>query len=273
MEDFKQKITVWLSGPRNYQEGVELYRLYGCNLRLKKQFAIEEPSLAHPILVEELRQLSGLTPEEFKRLPRLAYNSGKSRALTPAEITLEVKIEQSDYEPTTAPAKKMLRFRERYPFLSEPDCPDVLKILVSDMFTAYGRYKEAHARLRDAPDSEDTTADCRIVVEEYLKNRAIREELEYYREHHRLLGKYPGMNIADSEEQPAEDLTLLTDVELLRRLQSAKANVSKPKKALEGVRAKGQDPTSREEALARWNERKRLLQEETDRRKKSERAS
>lgn len=87
--------------------------------------------------------------------------------------------------------RRMIRFREKYPFLNAPDCPDELKILVADMFTAYGNYKTAFARLQVLDDAEtaEAAAECETIVTEYLKNREIWDELEYYREHGVILGK------------------------------------------------------------------------------------
>ncbi|MDO4779815.1 MAG: hypothetical protein Q3992_02180, partial [Bacteroides sp.] len=44
-----------------------------------------------------------------------------------------------------------IRFRDKYPFLREATCPDELKILVSDMFTAHDKYRTAHKKLADTP--------------------------------------------------------------------------------------------------------------------------
>ena len=62
---------------------------------------------------------------------------------------LEEELEEAEKRYKAAPetVTKMIRFREKFTFLNSPDCPDILKILVSDMFTAYGKYKEAFANL------------------------------------------------------------------------------------------------------------------------------
>ena len=53
---------------------------------------------------------------------------------------LEEELDQAEKRYKAAPetVTKMIRFREKFTFLNSPDCPDILKILVSDMFTAYG---------------------------------------------------------------------------------------------------------------------------------------
>ena len=104
------------------------------------------------------------------------------------------KLEEAEKRYKAAPetVTKMIRFREKFTFLNSPDCPDILKILVSDMFTAYGKYKEAFARLEVTPDdvsSLSTAQEAQAVVENFITNREMWDELEYYRENGKILGK------------------------------------------------------------------------------------
>ena len=60
------------------------------------------------------------------------------------------------------------------------------------MFTAYGKYKEAFARLEATPDdvsSLSTAQEAQAVVENFIANREMWDELEYYRENGKILGK------------------------------------------------------------------------------------
>ncbi len=68
----KKEITAYLCGPRDYAEGVALYQRYGVNLRLKRQFAVEDTAVIREILFDELRKLAGLSEIEFNHLPRQA---------------------------------------------------------------------------------------------------------------------------------------------------------------------------------------------------------
>ena len=76
---------------------------------------------------------------------------------------LEEELEEAEKRYKAAPetVTKMIRFREKFTFLNSPDCPDILKILVSDMFTAYGKYKEAFARLEVTPDDVSSLSTAR----------------------------------------------------------------------------------------------------------------
>lgn len=313
--DPKKMITDYLCGPRDYAEGVALYQRYGVNLRLKRQFALEDTAVLREILFDELRKLAGLSEIEYNRLPRLAVrkqatpipaNSAPAQkddaAETDAalmeladsfgvtvdelvspdfqervlamdenadridELTEELEAARSKYAEAPEPVRKMIRFREKYTFLNSPDCPDVLKVLVADMFTAYANYKAAHARLQVLGDADAATAaaDCETVVTEYLKNREIWDELEYYRENGAILGKAAKFR----EMEAVEDLSKISDVDLMGQLRSAGVQESKAKKAVETAREKGEANEKAEAAFEKWSNRKKMLKEEAERRKK-----
>lgn len=319
----KKEITAYLCGPRDYAEGVALYQRYGVNLRLKRQFAVEDTAVIREILFDELRKLARLSEIEFNHLPRQAVKHMQGTSSLPDynvihgrpslrykmmaknddtalmeladsfgvtvdelvspdfqervlamdenadridELTDELEAARSKYAATPEPVRKMIRFREKYPFLNSTDCPDVLKILVADMFTAYGNYKAAHARLQALGDADSATAaaDCETVVTEYLKNREIWDELEYYRENGVILGKAAKFR----EMEAAEDLTKISDVDLMGQLRSAGVQESKAKKAVEEAKAKKQPNEKAEAAFVKWSNRKKVLKAEIDRRKK-----
>lgn len=182
------------------------------------------------------------------------------------ELTDELEAARSKYAETPEPVRKMIRFREKYPFLNAPDCPDVLKILVADLFTSYDNYKAAHARLQVLADDEAAAAlaDCEKVVAEYLKNREIWDELEYYRENGAILGKAAKFR----EMEAAENYTELSEIDLMKKLQSANVNESKHRKAVNAAKEKGETNERAEAALARWTATKKAIQEEAARRKK-----
>ena len=182
------------------------------------------------------------------------------------ELTAELEAARSKYAETPEPVRKMIRFREKYPFLNSPDCPDVLKILVADLFTSYDNYKAAHARLQVLADDEAAAAlaDCEKVVSEYLKNREIWDELEYYRENGAILGKAAKFR----EMEAAEDYSEISEIDLMKKLQSANVNESKHRKAVNTAKEKGETNERAEAALARWTATKKAIQEEVARRKK-----
>lgn len=187
-----------------------------------------------------------------------------------AELEEQLEEAEEKYEAIPQPVAKMIRFRERFTFLNEPDCPDVLKVLVADMFTALGKYKEAHAALVSLPDNADLRKAAELAektVENYLANRDIWEELEYYRENRELLGKCEKVKAL----KEAEELEAASDLELSRLMNSAAANTSKQKARLAAATAEGNQEKieAATTALATWEAKKNALKAELEKRKKN----
>ena len=59
------------------------------------------------------------------------------------------------------------------------------------MLTAYDAYKTAHESLFAVKTFEDIHKASRDTVENYLENRLIWDELNYYKQHGAVLGKHP----------------------------------------------------------------------------------
>lgn len=237
------------------------------NGKTVKAIIFDDPKEDNEAALKELADSFGVTVDE------LVSPDFQERVLAMDENAdrIEVLIDQLDaarskYAETPEPVRKMIRFREKYPFLNSPDCPDVLKVLVADMFTSYDNYKSAHARLQVLADDEAAAAvaDCEKVVTEYLKNREIWDELEYYRENGAILGKAAKFQ----EAQAAEDLTALTDVDLISKLQSASVQESKNRKKVADAKAKGEENGKAAAALEYWSNYKQVLKTEVARRKK-----
>lgn len=260
----KKEIIAYMQGRRDYRQGVALYQKYGFNLRLKKQFAHDENATLQAILLEELRKLAGITDRELRFMKRKAGRpSADKKPKTEAPESTDAEM-----RPTTETQRKIIGFRNKFPFLNQPDCPDELKILVADMFTAYGKYKEALGRLSDLKDEDTDEAAqlCKTAVEEYLKNRDIWAELEYYKENGRILGKAAKLK----EMEAAEDYSSLSDLDLLKKYNSAMANVSKRRKALETAEKKKDTEAISKARIAfdSWTEKKEMIERELEIRKK-----
>lgn len=83
------------------------------------------------------------------------------------------------------------RLREEFPFLASPDCPMELKALVTDRISSYHAYREAYPELFKASSPDECREAASRVVSAYIENRRMWEELNYYREHKRILGHHP----------------------------------------------------------------------------------
>jgi hypothetical protein len=222
-----------------------------------------ETTQTKAILVEELRKLAGITEKEISKMKRYANTS----TLNPQPSTLNPKPPSLNPQPSTLNPKPKLRIREKFPFLAKDDCPDILKVLVSDMMTTHGRYVEAHAALTATPDDvtdEKTRRLAQDTVENFTGNRMIWKELEHYGQHGELLGEHPKVKAFIK----ANAYRQMTDLELARALANARSNISKTRKKIKA--AKGNEEKT-EELLAildKWTAEKMAFDEEMQRRKK-----
>lgn len=250
-----KEIIAWLQGTRPWMEGVELYRRHGVNRMIKQTFTVRgENEQTRQILVEELRKLAGLTERELRNMPRYAQK-GKN---APGQV-----VDQAIKKPTK---KKVFNFRERFPFLADDNCPDVLKVLVADTITAYNRWKEGHATLASMADGECDGTTERLAaetVENMIEDRAIMAELDHYGKTGELLGVHPKVKAYID----AAGYTKMTDLELQRALTNTRSNLSKAKKRI----AKAEGEEQQTEALAlrdKWEAEKTAIEQELERRKK-----
>lgn len=264
----KEKIIAYLSGPRPYREGIALYEEYGLNLMLKATFRRNtETELLRATLMEELRKLAGLSETAFRTMQRKAADSPHISSAFIGAVG-EINAEETTVNvPVTPVVENVIRFRDRFPFLNSPDCPDVLKILVADMFTAYDLYLKTFRELGELPDDaelEQAFGIAKTTVENYLEDRSIWEELEYYRDNHVLLGKHPRV----AASLASDELSNKSDLEVMNIRKNAASNVSKWKKKLETVEGEEE----RAKALAavdKWEFMKSAAEKELENRKKN----
>ena len=90
-----------------------------------------------------------------------------------------------------------------------------LEALVSRKFSKYHAYVRLHRKLRDCTSLEECATVSRELIDSYIGNRMIWEELNYYKENHSLLGKHP----AFAEFRRRSELLKLPVKELVRRLR------------------------------------------------------
>lgn len=118
-----------------------------------------------------------LQKTEFIR-PEVLGQSRPTRVATP-----------SNQSGTTATDNQ--RLRKEFPFLGSPDCPLELKALVTDRISSYHRYQDAWPKLFTASTPEECADVASTIVNAYIDNRRTWEELNYYQQHHRVLGHHP----------------------------------------------------------------------------------
>lgn len=175
-------------------------------------------------------------------------------------ISLESVIKKADDA-----VKGGLKLRERFAFLGEADCPDKLKILVSDMLTAWDGFKAGHAALFAVTDKDGKTdaMDNAVIyelaketIETFQLNHAIWDELEYYNEHKEVLGNHPIF----ADDQLKEKVAAMSDVDLVNRQKNVRSYISKENKKLKS--AKDEAATTKIKAkIQAYNQELNLLDE------------
>lgn len=290
----KQEILNWLQSPRVYLEGVRLYDQYGYNNVLKRNFNRGQSETMMDVLVYELGRLIGLNEQEIAKLPRKAATSKavKKAIVTPIDDLLmqlaeslgttvdevfsnekltELTETQQKAVEKLAPAyaqvpetiKKVIRIREKYPFLRSQDCPEEFKIMVADMFTAYDNYREAYTLLSDKNSKDENLELAQAVVENYLANRAMWEELDYYLANGEILGNLPIFELLKLRKE----ISALTDMDLMKKLNTTKPNITKSKKAIEAAK-NDEEKAEANTRYEKWLQVKTEVEAEIVRRKK-----
>ena len=74
--------------------------------------------------------------------------------------------------------------------MNDPGTPPELEALVTRKFTCYYQYKQLHKKLFSATNDECTEVAAEL-IDAYIENRVIYDELEYYRVSGKVLGKHP----------------------------------------------------------------------------------
>lgn len=162
----------------------------------------------------ELYNLAGLKWFNLQRLYRASSHKGartKEEILSALTGMKHSKLNQVVPEEV----KRAFRLRQEFPFLSTRECPDTLKILVNDMLSAHEQYMDGHGKLVEAMDPAAIEALSGSVVENYLENRQIWQELNHYKEKGTILGKHPIFDWIKRKEtisrMPVPELVKLKD--------------------------------------------------------------
>lgn len=172
-------IRRWLDEGAEVQEGLRLLSLYAPN-PIVERIVVANPALGH-LLVSALAKYA--TP----------------RQQAPQGV------------PPTPPVQK--KFRDSWPFLADRTCPFELKALAADKITAYHNYTEAHRRLPSCGSNEEFYSVANEVIENFLENRAIFEELDYFKQQGTILGKHRIF----SEARSMDALRKLSIKDLIRK--------------------------------------------------------
>ena len=119
-----------------------------------------------------------------------------------------------------------------------------LEALASRKFAKYRAYVRLHELLRDCTDLDGCAKVAGELVDNYIDNRLIWQELNWYKEHGSILGKHPAF--AEFRRRQLNDMSVK---QLVKRQQQVEMNIWRVKNEL----AKGDKPhldATRQERLA-----------------------
>lgn len=159
----REDILTWLKSGANAQEGVQLLNRAGA------------PSLAITMVSSN--------PEIYRQMmvDWLLNRFDISRDVAMVKQSASVVVYKERQKP----------LREDFPFLGKPNCPVELEALASRKISKYHNYVELHAQLRSCSSLDECARIARAVLDNYMENRAIWQEMHYYQEHGKVLGKHP----------------------------------------------------------------------------------
>lgn len=220
----RHEIIIYLESNRTFEAGVKLYNRFGKNNQLKRKFNMQgETDKNLELLHYQLFKLSGITEPEFKML---LSKEIKGFIPKPAEL---VETEPAETESVKIAEATRNRIRSEFPFLSDKNCPDDLKILVADMITAYESYIAAHTELFDVKDEKEAFEAADKVIENYLDNRAIWDELNHYKVNGKILGKHKHFEAMKRKEE----LMNKSVPELIKLKEQLEMNIWRNKKKMD----------------------------------------
>jgi hypothetical protein len=218
----KKEILSWLKNDRTFETGRDLYMKHGKSLSFKKQLNMQgHTPLLMGTLIEELRKIAELLTSDITDI--------LSR---PVQVNLIPEKPESKQPPRLLEVpemvKKAIRLRDDFPFLKEKDCPDEFKIIVADMLTAYDTYRETHPKLFEDLTPEEALKLTSDVVENYIENREIWDELIHFKEKGEILGNHPIFE----ETKWAKELESMESGELVKRKDALYNAITRTKKKI-----------------------------------------
>lgn len=214
----------------------------------------------------------GYTP---KLLETLLYDLKKGFGISDIEIHSKKQVElqkvmekgiqlSQDLEKITQ-AKKI---REEFSFLSNKNCPDEFKILVSDKITAYKDFCKSHKELVEKYFKGEISTETNIEeaeelqqlildsVENFELNRRIYEELEHYRDTGKILGNHPLLRHSLQQQQLEE----LSPIELVKRLDKNTYNIGRAKREIAKLKEE-EAIEKRKERIKNWEKENKIIEE------------
>ncbi len=222
----------YLKYDRSYKSGVLLYQKDGRDLSFKHVLnQSAENSNLHKVLLEELRKTFNMPTIDFNYYLSKRVRVETIEEKSSSDQTLDTDVKTINLTRIPEFIKKSIRLREEFPFLKENDCPNELKVLVSDMLTAYDKYREKHSELFNNVSDDQLKEIAQSVVDNYLKNKKAWDILVYYRENKSL--PETEINEKSAWETREAEIRALSNADLVKLLNNVKPYISNSEKKIE----------------------------------------
>lgn len=213
-----KEIEAWFLGDRDFDRGIVLFseitrnNYYLNNLRRSRRQDTLEYELGRYLRDGGIR-----IPKQQKTKKSLVNVRPASGTAKPVRPVIEA-VKKAD---VVVPKKLVLR--DEFPFLKNDDCPEEFKILVADMITTHDRYVEGHKKLFDVAHKNEAVCfdAAEVVVENYLTNRQIWNELEHYKKTGQILGAHPVFKLRAKQDA----LLKMNDEERAKRIKNLKRQI------------------------------------------------
>lgn len=136
---------------------------------------------------------------------------------------------------TVVGAETETSLRAEFPFLNNPDCPQILYIVVGKRIASYNKHKELHAKLQEINEGKleatpeelkDITAECDFA---FSDNRALWDELNHYATTGEILGKHPIFR----EDNIKKEVDIMSNDEMFKFIKNSSKYFHDQKAALE----------------------------------------
>jgi hypothetical protein len=233
----REEIVQWAMHDRSFIAGSNIYRRHGNHKGIKHKLDIQgETPQNIELLHYNLGKTAGFSEQEFNEL----LNNEVAELVVIDYSNTETRAKLIDEMPVLA--KQGFKLREEFPFLKEKSCPDELKIMVADMLTAHDKFELDHEALFSAITPEETARLSCSVVENYIENRQIWDELIHYRENNKPLGQHPVWQ----REERLKELNALPQPELIKLSKNIPTNISRIKKSLRKIHRAKKQPNARQ---------------------------
>lgn len=136
---------------------------------------------------------------------------------------------------TVVDAETETSLRAEFPFLNNPDCPQILYVVVGKRIAAYNKHKELHAKLQEInegkleatpEEKKNITAEC---DDAFSENRVLWDELNHYATTNELLGKHPIFR----EDNIKKEVEIMSNDEMFKFIKNSSKYFHDQKAALE----------------------------------------